>query len=330
MKKQKKERLLTAKQRKELRATAEPKQNKAAAIEDAPIPESVPEQSEAVVKTGILGFSFKQFAIMAGAVLLALVLILFGILLPTVIIPRAVYGNVANPVAVITLSTGDELEFEIFETETPIAATNFIYYARKGFFDDSIIFDRQGSFFRFGQYTGESDGKSVSKLFAENNTPKFNKKFKDMRNGPDNGGNFDDKFDYILKSDTTSGTRAGNFSESGYISLMTNLGSVDYQICAHTDEALPEVQNENNTKPTTVSPSACGKYLNPGTLGKIQKLYARMESTHTVGKEINWRRPDEVIRIKKIKLYNLDKNVWKNFDMNAFIRENNNGAWVGG
>lgn len=66
-----------------------------------------------------------------------------------------------NPVAVFEFESGGKIykvEYEIFITDCPNAANNFIYLASIGFFDGTIVYDTQNEQVRIGGYDSVSRG----------------------------------------------------------------------------------------------------------------------------------------------------------------------------
>ncbi len=88
-----------------------------------------------------------------AGLIVAVMLIAAGITIPTVMAANYMFYD--NPVAVFTFGTGGEkyeVEYEIFVSDAPNAANNFMYLASIGYFDGTIVFDTQNEQVRFGGY----------------------------------------------------------------------------------------------------------------------------------------------------------------------------------
>jgi cyclophilin family peptidyl-prolyl cis-trans isomerase len=236
-------------------------------------------------------------------------MILFAILIPTVIVPYATYKKVGRPVAVVRLSNGVTLEFEIFLEDVPIASANFLYLAKRGYFNGSIIFDVQNDFVRFGGfYNNQFDHRT--------NDTEFTNKFTDIV--PDSATH--NRFSYRLRADTGAQTQHG--LENGYLSFMQNAYATEFQICAGTD-ALLNVTNENGSSMITEPIISFGRYLNEDTLKKIEALYAGTAGkTSATTDRIGWQTPNVQIKITGVKIYNLSKGDWKKPDFSKLVLPN--------
>ncbi|MDE7394977.1 MAG: peptidylprolyl isomerase, partial [Clostridiales bacterium] len=149
---------LTAKERKELRRAEREKANKKSKEDRAPEVESVEptEGGEAVAPQEKI--NKKSLWILICSVTLGLLIILLAILLPFVI----KNDNSKYPRAVIKLRDGRQIEMVIWEEDCPIAATNFIFLAKIGFFDGTIFYDvkPERNYMRIGNFTGYSSNEN--------------------------------------------------------------------------------------------------------------------------------------------------------------------------
>lgn len=316
MKKNKIKYSLTAKQRKEQRMEAKNKEAeksaKAEKLEAAPATEEVSGEavSEVAAEKTVFGLKPSAFAIIIVCAVLAIALIITAILLP-VLSPRFAYRKVDNPVAVIYLSNGETLEFEVYEKEVPNAATNFLYLAKNNYFNGSIIFDRQNNYIRFGGfYDTEYNHRETDES--------FNAKFKDITKS----ASAKYKFQYRLSADTSNQAKFGQ--TEGYLSFMQNSSSTEFQICTVSGSPLTATNGENTRTVNAISFARC---LNEKVMNKLTELYASMENTVSHGSY--WKYPAPVVKIEKIKLYNMDNSKWKNFNFDDYFKDKISG-WTGG
>ncbi len=316
MKKNKINYSLTAKQRKEQRLDARNKEaEKAAKYEKKEVVSAgdmaqETQAAEVAAEKRIFGLKPSAFALVTVCVVLAVALILTAVLLP-VLSPAFAYRKVNNPVAVIYLSNGETLEFEVYEKEVPIAATNFLYLAKNNYFNGSIIFDRQNNYIRFGGfYDTEYNHRETDEAFSA--------KFTDITKSP----SAKYKFQYRLSADTSSWAKFGQ--TEGYLSFIQNSSSTEFQICTVSGSPLTATNGENTR---TVNAISFARNLNKNVMEKLTELYAGMENTVSHGNY--WKYPAPVVKIDRIKLYNMDKAKWKNFNFDEYFADKISG-WTGG
>ena len=312
MKKKKITYSLTAKQRKEQRLDAQEKEvnESESALTDGAEQSAEAVAAEVAPKKTVFGIGITRFVGLCVSLLFAVALIVVAVLLPTVIVPRATYSKVSNPVAVIYLSNGQQLEFEIYEDEVPIASTNFLYLAKNGYFNGSIIFDRQNYYIRFGGfYDIEYNHRETDEVFSA--------KFTDITSPSGKH-----KFQYRLQADTHS--LAKFEKEAGYMSFMRTSSSTEFQICVESGHRLHVGNGTNDRDLDGISFARC---LNQDVLDKLVKLYDNMSTV--IEHKSYWKRPDPVVKIKKIKLYNMKKEKWKDFKFDDFF-DGKISSWTGG
>lgn len=239
----------------------------------------------------------KRLLIIIGLIVVEAIIIFLAIFLPIAISP---YKKFNNPVAVITLSNGYELEFEIFEEQVPYAATNFIYLAQKKYFEGAIIYDMQSHFIRFGGFRDESYNHRADDL-------NFAKKISDITAREDGR-----KFVYRLKTDSSA--QANKMQDIGYLSFITS-SATEFQLCAMDDASYG---NNNGV--------SFARYLTDDTLEKIQSLYSSVYPSngdalvHASTVRTEFMLPDTVIKIEKVKIYNLNKDKWRNFNYMEYLQ----------
>ncbi|MCI8613021.1 MAG: hypothetical protein HFE48_04915 [Clostridia bacterium] len=212
------------------------------------------------------------------------------------------YRFIDNPVAKIELSTGDVLEFELYEDTCPIAATNFIFLARNKFFDNTIVFDNQQGWVRFGNYKSMTEYVSQDKEYCEK-LPGFSE------------GHKDNKLGYRLRSDSSDDAK--RYMEEGMLVFNYNQSSNEFFISS--DKNLQTRLDNINYEPTVV-----GRYLNDKTLAAVKRI-ANMESNPS-SPHSRWRNPIPVVVIKKVSIYNVDKAKWKDFGFEKYMETAYNGS----
>lgn len=236
--------------------------------------------------------NIKPIMVSTAVILAAVLLITAAILIPVLLNTVYRYRGINNPVARIELSTGQVIECEIFEDTCPIAATNFIFLAQIGYFDNTIIFDNQNNWVRFGGFEDENKYRPKNKTFTDTVTTN--------PNYPDS------KFGYRLNADSSQESKM--YTQKGILAFLYSDTATEFQIAA-TDGARLDIQSSSYNKEYKVS--ACGRIFDESMeiIENIAKMERNESSPHTV-----WKAPLPKITIKKVKMYNLDKKKWKDFD----------------
>ena len=272
--------------------------------------ESPEQEGEEAEKAAARRAKIRRITIVSVVAVLAAALITTAIVLP-IAMTKNKYSYVGNPVAVIELDNGMTMRYEIFESTCPVAATNFLYLAKIGYFNGTIIFDSQNNWVRFGGFesTASSSHRSNNKEFCD--------KITDVPKDTDG-----DTFSYRLKKDTSSD--ASNLtSQAGVLSFLYNDTATEFQVAA-IDGAQTNVPGTSLYKSMT----AVGRALDDETMENIKAIAAlsRLESS-SGGYTLHsyWRPPlassDPVtlIKIKSVKLYNLASSKWKNFNFEKYM-----------
>jgi len=284
------------------------------------IPEIVPELESiqpGVVDppVGRLAFSRKNIYWIIAAVCMAAVLITFAVLTPVVFMPMYEYRDVDNPVAVIELSNGGSVKLEIFEKEVPDLATNFLYLARKGFFNGTIIFDTTNQYVRFGQIE-EFESGGTMKLRSQNT--KFTDAVKDMTVHKDYPAR--SKFDYRMNrgkvDDPAKRADSSNVQRAGYLSLCYNISGTEFQICTSNNAQLEVDRRGPVSSRKTMNGYVLGVCIgaSPEESLKTVKGIAAMEQLDDYTVNPWWNPPKETVTIKNIKLYKMDYwGKWRTF-----------------
>lgn len=313
MKKKKKEYSLTSKQRKQMRGIEVDHVKTNIATDEI----SFEDGGEGVA------FSNKNKIMVLSAIGLAVVLIL-SVIIIAIISANFQYSHVDNPVAVIYLSTGDKIELEIFEKEVPDIATNFIYQAKKGLFDDTIIYDNTYEYVRFGSQEDYNVYKTQNETYL--------KTISDIYKKNDDGSKLSldplEYFNYRMYKDTsdTATSYINKTNSKWYISLVYNLSGYDYQIC--TDNGAPTVvgARDGGEGYQDMSGYSFGMILTEDSYNVAQKI-GLMEQTKTSG-HTYFAGPAETIKITKVKLYNLDGSKWNNFVWADYFNDSTTGTKI--
>ena len=312
MKNKKQEKSLTARERKILR------QNPGMVIKE---PQTA--QTGVVEVSGKkVPLTRKSLFLIIGAIFMAIVMIVFAVLIPVVFVPMYDYRGINNPVAVIRLSNGDSIEFEIFEEQVPYAATNFLYLAQKGFFDDTVIFDTTNRYVRFGQY------EDAAYTGYRTTNEKFLQKVKEIKI-PSNGlgkPSTESPLDYRVTKDTEAA--AAQYSEKanefGYLSQSYLLSGTEFQICGSSPGESLNVANKNenatSTIPKNMSGYVLGRCVNERSFEVVRKI-AEMEQNKDNNHPF-WSAPKQTIKIQKIDLYKMDYwGKWRTFNWNDYFKD---------
>lgn len=309
---------LTAKERKEIRQKEQEKKLKKEKkkghvlgyearekSQDLDVPDAST-QDEAVVKPAM---SPARLAMMIAVPALALILILFSILLPVYIIPVSTMARVDNPVARVHLSNRMVLDFQVFEDEVPVPATNFIFLARQGYFDGAIIFDIQNGFARFGGFRDNS-------FFHRERDYNFMSNFRGLNIGSDwaAGRNI---FSYRISGSGNLVTNHGienRYRETGFLSFLPN-SATEFQIALRRDADI-YAENDNLGARTAMTGRAFAEALNQDTrdnlyqLSRIGDLEQHNGGTRTMPGVAHWRVPYQTITITRIQFFNLNRSRW--------------------
>lgn len=294
---------LTSKERKELRQGGGDKKSKK--LIEEPVYD---ENGVAIVQAKDPKIAARKRMFIGIALLVAAVLVITSLILAFTVIPNTIYSHIDNPVAVIYLDNGDTIEFEIFETEVPDQATNFLYLCKIGFFDDTIIFDTTSEYVRFGQYESYDSYKSENIEFlatVDDIVPSYS------------GA---DIFDYRMKNSDSSSTSTGYIdksSEVGYLSLCEDISGTEFQICTSKNEQQVINAKDGSSDQLDMSGYSLGQCLNEQSRTVCEKI-AAMEVNVDNGHNY-WTGPAETIKITKVKLYNMDSEKWDDFNWTEYF-----------
>ena len=166
----------------------------------------------------------KKLFLIITSIALGIVLLTLGIVLPIVLNDEFTDDANEQPYAIMKLSNGMEIRYEIWEKDCPIAATNFIYLANIGYFDGTVIYDASNDFVRFGgwQADGLHRGDSNTSFTDKITLPVSN----------DNKNYNSNKFGYRLKEDTA---KSGQKDDIGILSFAYERSATEFQISAKSN-----------------------------------------------------------------------------------------------
>lgn len=301
---------LTANERKELRAAEQEKLNKKLGL--VPATDAV-----AVAKKHP-----KQLWILITSITIGVLLIVTAIILPIMLLSN----NSKYPVVTFYLSNGSKIDFEVWENSCPISATNFIYLAKIGYFDNTIIYDAQNNFTRFGSITeyGKT-AKSKDKMFLDTVTgfglDDLAKTYKE--NAVKN------MFGYRLKPDYNS-TDIARSGQRGVLSYVyKNSGEFLINICpeGETNTSFRSQNDYGNSPIESLDIRAFGQLRDEKSLKVMEDIYA-LEKNRDPG--VNYYvATTPTIKITKTKVSNIDNKKWKNFNFVKFMNTayNDGAAW---
>lgn len=269
----------------------------------------------------------KRNKILSVAVISVSIVLCVALIASAIIVPLVINYNKrpeGNPIAKIYLSGLEEnketvLEFELFLDKAPIATTNFIFLAKTGFYNNTVINDVQGNLSRFSGYeklrdediyyerinhraTNAEFARSVNKYFKKYNIDYFlgieDKKYEEIQ-----------IFNYRLRKENNGSSTIN--SEKIYLGdLMFFYGSSSTTMMMATgDNPKLSAQKQNPSQTATfTNATVFGKFNNEETKQKLQLL------NDVETKEISatyWRNPLSEIVITKIEITNLFEKEWK-------------------
>lgn len=334
MKKQKRTYSLTAKERKAKRAAAEKK--KGSLIEPQNSEElSVEAQEQAMV---VARKRSKRTTVIIGVTVgVAVLLILTAVLVPVILFAVNPYYGSKTVMARFDLSNGMELEFVIDESEYDTAATNFIFLAENKFFDNTVFYDAQNGWLRFGGYVAQPESNSssdFSRTHHRKDSTEYCARFKALASSKFQRETY--KFGYRLRADS-KGTEQRLLNQEGVLAFLYSDTATEFQF-SYRDQATNQVislgSNGNQTTYDLV-PTMVGHAYNDKTIENLKTIAATAKVNENISTGYQWRPPTPDIMIETVKIYNLDSAKWRDMDFIAYMNGNDsNGSrrlssWVG-
>ena len=313
MKKKKITYSLTAKERKAMRR-GEPEKKEAEKVEQPQVDaEGVALEGEEAVNTKSK-MTPKQLAIMFTGIALGLVIILTAFLVGFLV----KQSSSKYPRAIITLNDGRKIEMVIWEEDCPIMASNFIFLAKIGFFDGTIIYDVEPNreFMRFGAYKGY--GKGETRYEDANFISKIDKKIFNITNVSDASDRTkaeSAKFGYRLYKDDYGVDKYGN----EFVVSANYSDAADFVI--NLGENNTSFTNQNGTTSLNNNLCAFARIEDKKSQDVVRSIYERDDivATELTFGTSNIYAPATPVVIKSVKLTNLNKKKWKDFEFVSYM-----------
>ncbi len=265
----------------------------------------------------------RKTAVMVGAIAcVAIVLILAALIVPVVAYMVNPYSNYKSVIARFDLSNGMKLEFVIEEDEYDTAATNFIFLAKNKYFDNTVFYDAQNGWLRFGGYEHQPVGSSTN--HHDQNTA-YCESFSALPTG--SFSNPRSKFGYKLNADS-KGTTPELLNDIGVLAFLYSDTSTEFQF-SYQEQAINTVPliegGQNSLEPTMV-----GHALDDETVNNLIAISNTAEINQRISSGYKWKPPTPDIYIEHVKIYNLDKSKWNSFDFISYMGENDRlNRWTG-
>ena len=326
---------LTAKERKAKRAAED---RKITGAKQAPVPvkPAKPAAKDGAVMTPEQAMlrsqkRSKRSALIVGAVVaVAIILIIVALIAPVIMFIVNPYRGYDDVIARFNLSNGMVLEYVIEEDEYDTAATNFIFLAKNGFFDNTVFYDAQGGWLRFGGYDaqptdGSTSASSYERTHHRANSESFCSAFDALATS--RFRKVTDKFGYRLRADN------GGKSEN----IIKQLGALTFRYSDTSTEFQFYYGDEAESVPGDITGIECtmvGYALNDETIENIRTIRTYAKDNTAISTGYKWRPPTPDIKIESVKVYNLGKK-WDNFDFLSYMDGNDKSgsrrltSWVG-
>lgn len=314
--KQKRSYSLTAKERKQKRLAEQNKKEGRTTISSDAGKEEAPALSPEA-QMALNQKRSKRSAIIVGCVIsVAIVLIIVALIAPVIMFVVNPYRGYDDVIARFKLSNGMELEYVINEKEYDTAATNFIFLANNKFFDNTVFYDAQGGWLRFGGYVNQPTSTSSTSFERSNNRIYSTDYLKAFTALPNNRfDNLTYKFGYRLR--VTSKKSSDN--------EMRQLGALTFRSDTSTEFQFFYGDNAE-TVPNNINTLECamvGHALNEQTIKNIQVISAKAAlNTNLDSTGYLWKPPTPNIRIESVRVYNLNSKKWANFDFLKYLSGN--------
>ncbi len=323
---------LTAKERKARRRAAEEKaakkdvgaaheKAKAANDNNADIVKNTRAEQEQAMLASQSGS--RKTAVMVGAIAcVAILLILAALIVPVVAYMKNPYSNYKSVIARFDLSNGMKLEFVIEEDEYDTAATNFIFLAKNKYFDNTVFYDAQNGWLRFGGYEQQPAGSTThhheqNTGYCENFSALPTSSFSNPRS----------KFGYKLNADS-NGTTPELLNDIGVLAFLYSDTSTEFQF-SYQEQAVNTVPYVEGGQ-GTLEPTMVGHALNDETVNNLIAISKTAEVNTRMSSGFRWMPPTPDIYIDSVKVYNLDKTKWKDFDFISYVGKNDRlNRWTG-
>ena len=302
---------MTARERKAQRRAAE----KSAQKNDAGQPQTL--QSMAASQT-----RSRRSAVVIGVIVGAAVLaILLALLIPVIALLVNPYSKYDSVIARFKLSNGMVLEYEIDEEKYDTAATNFIFLAKNGYFDNTVFFDAQSGWLRFGGYDAQPVSTTISSTSSYDSThhrsdnKAYCAAFKALPTSRFKDENVSYKFGYKLRVDNHSDKQ--ELLKAGVLTYLYSDTSTEFQFLYDKDNMTNLVRRRDgsgNLSAETFEVTMVGYALNDKTINNLSAIAATAADNDRITNGYLWKPPTPNIYIDSVKVYNLSRSKWRNFD----------------
>ena len=327
---------LTAKERKE--------QRRAAAQKNAPVTPAEPTLETEEQAMAISQSKARRSAIIVGVVVgVAVLAIVLALLIPVISSIVNPYRGIKTVVARFNLSNGMVLEYEIEEEDYDTAATNFIFLAKNGYFDNTVFFDAQNGWLRFGGYEAQPITTTTSTTSSYNSThhrsdnKEFCANFSALPTSRFRDENVSYKFGYKLRADE-NGTNE-ELLKVGALTYLYSDMSTEFQFMYDKDNMSNLVNRKDgsgNLSAETLECTLVGFAHNDATINNLLAIAALAQDNDRITTGYQWKPPTPDIYINSVKVYNLNSAKWRNFDFITYMsgtdksgRTRLTGSWTG-
>ncbi|MDE6293503.1 MAG: hypothetical protein K2L88_02640, partial [Clostridiales bacterium] len=239
-------------------------------------------------------------------------MIIVALLVPVILYVVNPYRGYDDVIAKFKLSNGMELEYVIDEDEYDTAATNFIFLATNKYFDNTVFYDAQGGWLRFGGYVAQPRANDVSTFERSNHrsdSVEFCSNFTALPNN--RFSKVTEKFGYRLRVGT----------DDTKDSLVRQKGALTYRMDRATEFQFFYGDN-GETVPNDINSISCamvGHALNEQTIKNLDSIRATAALNTSISSGYMWKPPTPNIMIESVKVYNLNSSKWSNFDFLEYL-----------
>lgn len=279
----------------------------------------------------------RRSAIIVGASLcVAVILVLVALIVPVVSYLVNPYSGYDDVIARFKLSNGMVLEYVIDEDEYDTAATNFIFLAKNGYFDNTVFFDAQEGWLRFGGYeqqpyasAGMSPDYNMTYHHAHNAS--FCDKFSALPN--DRFEKNVNKFGYNLYADS-NGEKTALLEQKGVLTYLYSDTSTEFQFSykEQANDQVTSIATDGTLSRQTLKSTMVGHALNDKTVDNLVAISELAQKNTRASSGYIWYPPTPNIYISSVKVYNLDSKKWRDFDFIDYMSEegaNRLRGWTG-
>lgn len=237
--------------------------------------------------------------------LITIPIILAIIIVVAVVIPYWYYTGYMyekNPIAVMELSNGMTLRYEVFESDAHNSATNFLFLGSIGFFDGNIIHDAQRNWVHFGGYYLNDEDALVHRSADTALIEKTSKYF------TDNAG--ETQFKYSVAKDTVGMTKDMDSAKYGLFGNYSKY-CTEFEILG-AKGAQANYENTSTGTMVSFTPVYIAKAYDSETENNIESILAMSLSEKAYRNY--FLPPSPVIIIESVKVYNYEPPYGRSFE----------------